>query len=261
MVMAIEKTFVKEGIKESLIEDFLREKFKRAGYSHTEIQRTPIGTRIVVYANKPGLVIGRSGRYINSITDEVKVKFGFENPMIDVREVENPMMDANIVAARIADSLERGINYKRVCGFYLEKVMESGAIGIQIRVAGKMAGVERSRFQKFHEGFIAHSGDYAEKFVDKGYARASLKPGAVGVQVRIMVEAPEDFKKGKTTKWARGQEAKQVIKDAEAAKAAAEAAAKEAEVPVAEAAVQSAPPEQVVEESQPVAEKPAEEKE
>jgi len=195
--MTIEKTFVKEGIKESQVEDFLREKFKRAGYSHTDIQRTPIGTRIVVYANKPGLVIGRSGRYVNSITEEVKQKFGFENPMIDVREVDNPMLDANIVASRIADSLERGINYKRVCGFYLEKVMESGAIGIQIRVAGKMAGRDRSRFQKFREGFIAHSGNYAEKFVDKGYARASLKPGAVGVQVRIMVEAPEDFRKEK----------------------------------------------------------------
>ena len=195
--MAIEKTFIKEGIKESQVEDFLREKFKRAGYSHTDIQRTPIGTRIVVYANKPGLVIGRSGRYVNSITEEVKQKFGFENPMIDVREVDNPMLDANIVASRIADSLERGINYKRVCGFYLEKVMEFGAIGIQIRVAGKMAGRDRSRFQKFRAGFIAHSGNYAEKFVDKGYARAALKPGAVGVQVRIMVEAPEDFRKEK----------------------------------------------------------------
>lgn len=229
--MAIEKTFIKEGIKESQVEDFLREKFKRAGYSHTEIQRTPIGTRIVVYANKPGLVIGRSGRYVNSITDEVKVKFGFENPMIDVREVENPMLDANIVAARIADSLERGINYKRVCGFYLEKVMESGAIGIQIRVAGKMAGRERSRFQKFREGFIAHSGDYAEKFVDKGYARAALKPGAAGVQVRIMTEAPEDFKAGKMTKWARGQEAKEAANIAAAAEKAAAEPAKDAEAP------------------------------
>jgi len=214
--MAIEKVFVKEGIKESQVEDFLRERFKRAGYSHTEIQRTPIGTRIVVYANKPGLVIGRSGRYVNSITEEVKTKFGFENPMIDVREVENPMLDANIVASRIADSLERGINYKRVCGFYLERVMESGAIGIQIRVAGKMAGRDRSRFQKFHEGFIAHSGDYAEKFVDKGYARAALKPGAVGVQVRIMVEAPEDFKKEK--KMPETEEGAQAKVEAEAVK-------------------------------------------
>jgi small subunit ribosomal protein S3 len=237
MIMAIEKTFVKEGIKESQVEDFLREKFKRAGYSHTEIQRTPIGTRIVVYANKPGLVIGRSGRYVNSITDEVKVKFGFENPMIDVREVENPMLDANIVAARIADSLERGINYKRVCGFYLEKVMESGAVGIQIRVAGKMAGRDRSRFQKFREGLIAHSGDYAEKFVDKGYARASLKPGAVGVQVRIMIESPEDFEKEKKEKKEKKMEEKKMAAEKAAAveAPAAEATQPAEQQPVVEA--------------------------
>ena len=248
--MAIEKVFVKEGIKESQVEDFLRERFKRAGYSHTEIQRTPIGTRIVVYANKPGLVIGRSGRYVNSITDEVKTKFGFENPMIDVREVENPMLDANIVASRIADSLERGINYKRVCGFYLERVMESGAIGIQIRVAGKMAGRDRSRFQKFHEGFIAHSGDYAEKFVDKGYARAALKPGAVGVQVRIMVEAPEDFKKEKKMPKSEEGEGAQAKDEAGASEAEGSAEeSKEAKEPEAAAKEEAS-----AEESQPSAE-------
>jgi len=191
--MAIEKTFVKEGIKESQIETYLRKRFDRAGYSHTEIQRTPLGTRIIVYANRPGLVIGRSGRRINTITEEIKKKFGFENPLVDVREVENPFLDANIVASRIAKALERGIHYKRVCNFYLEKVMEAGAIGVQIEASGKLAGAERSRFQKFREGFIAHSGDYAEKLVDKGYAQGMMKPGAVGIKVKIMLEAPKEF--------------------------------------------------------------------
>jgi small subunit ribosomal protein S3 len=204
--MAIEKVFVKEGIKESQVESFLRMHFERAGYSHTEIQRTPVGTRIVVYANKPGLVIGRSGRRINEITEEIKQKFGFENPLIDVREVENPMMDANIVASRIASSLERGINYKRVCNFYIQKVMESGATGILIRVAGKLSGVNRSRFQKFREGFIAYSGDYAEKLVDRGYARAMLKPGLVGVQVRIMREMPVEVTKREEVKEVKAEE-------------------------------------------------------
>ena len=191
--MAIEKTFVKEGIRESRIENFLREKFKRAGYSRSEIHRTPIGMRIIVYANKPGLVIGRSGRRIQSITDEIKEKFGFENPLIDVRQVDNPFLDANIVASRVADSLERGINYKRVCNYYIQKIMGAGAIGVQIRASGKISGVQRSRFQKFRDGFIAHSGDFAEKFVDKGYAQANLRPGVGGIQVKIMREMPAEF--------------------------------------------------------------------
>ncbi len=191
--MAIEKTFVKEGIKESQIENFLRKRFERAEYSHSDIQRTPVGTRIVVYANKPGLVIGRSGRRVMEITEEIKEKFGFENPLIDVRDIRYPFLHANIVAVRIAKALERGIHYKRVCNFYLKKIMEAGAIGVQISASGKLAGVQRSRFQKFSEGFIAHSGDYAEKFVDKGYAQAVLKSGVAGIKVKIMKEAPKEF--------------------------------------------------------------------
>ncbi len=191
--MAVEKFFIKEGIKEAQIEEFLRRKFERAEYSHTEIQPTPLGMRIIVYANKPGLVIGKSGKRINELTEEIKEKFNLENPLIDVREVENPFLDAHIIAKRIAKALEKGINYKKVANYYLEKVMEAGAIGVSIRIAGKLAGSERSGFKKFKKGFVAYSGDYAEKFVEKGYAQAMLKPGIVGIEVNIMKQAPKEF--------------------------------------------------------------------
>lgn len=191
--MAIEKIFVKEGIKESEVEAYLAKKFEKAGYSHTEIQRTPLGTRLIIYAHKPGLVIGRSGRKIDEITEEVRKKFGFENPLVDVREVENPFLDAHIVAKRIANALERGINYKKVVNYYLDRVMEAGAIGIQIKAGGKLAGKDRSRFQKFKKGFVAFSGDYAETLVERGYAQASIRPGTIGIQVWIMKELPKEF--------------------------------------------------------------------
>ena len=190
--MAVEKLFVKEGIKEAEVEEFLAKRFDKAGYSHTEIQRTPLGTRIVVYAHKPGLVIGRSGKRIYEISDEIKAKFGFENPLVDVKEVENPMLDAKIVSKRIASALEGGINFKKVANFYLDKVMEAGATGISIKIAGKLAGSERSRFQKFKRGFVAYSGDYADTLVDKGYATASIKPGTIGIQVKIMKSMPKE---------------------------------------------------------------------
>ncbi len=191
--MTVEKLFIKEGIKESEVEEFLATEFEKAGYSHTEIQRTPLGTRIIVYAHKPGLVIGQSGRRIREMTDRIREKFGFENPMIDVREVDNPFLDANIVARRIARAIERGINFKRVVNYYLEKVMEAGAVGIQIRVGGKLSGSERSRFQKFKKGFIKHAGDYADRFVEKGFTQAMIKPGVVCIQVRIMKGMPKEF--------------------------------------------------------------------
>jgi small subunit ribosomal protein S3 len=191
-MMAIEKTFVKEGIRESEVETYLAKRFDKAGYSHTEIQRTPLGIRIIVHAHKPGLVIGRSGRRITDITEDIKDKFGFENPLVDVKEVEQPFLDAHIVAKRIANALERGINFKKVANYYLDKVIEAGAIGIQIKVGGKLMGAERSRFQKFKRGFVAFSGEYADTLVDKGYAQAVIKPGMIGIQVRIMKEMPKE---------------------------------------------------------------------
>jgi len=190
--MAIEKTFVKEGIKEAEIEEFLRQKFEKAGYSHIEISRTALGTRIIVYAHKPGLVIGKSGRRISEIADEIRVKFGFENPLVDVKEVDDPFLDSNIVARRIARALEKGINYKKVANYYLQRVIEAGATGIQIELGGKLAGVERSRNAKFKEGFIMHSGEYSERFVDMGYTQANIKPGIIGVRVKIMRCMPKE---------------------------------------------------------------------
>jgi len=191
--MTIEKVFVKEGIKESEIEEYLASRFARADYSHAEIQRTPLGLRIVVFAHKPGLVIGRSGRRLMEITEEIKEKFGFENPLIDVKEVEQPFLDAKIVANRIVKTLERGTNHKRAINFYMERIMEAGATGVQIEIKGKLGG-EKARRYKAKKGFIAHSGDYAETLVETAQAQAMRKPGIVGVEVKIMKEQPSEYK-------------------------------------------------------------------
>ncbi len=190
--MAVIKHFVKEGIKEAQIEEFLRKRFDRAGYSHIEIQRTPLGTRIIVHANRPGLVIGKSGSRIKEITEEVQRKFKLENPMVDVKEIENPFLDAQVVANRIVKSLERGGFYKKIANYYLDEIMKAGAVGVQIRVGGKLGG-ERGRFQKFKKGYIKHSGYYGDEIVDKGAATATVKLGIVGVQVKILKETTEDM--------------------------------------------------------------------
>jgi len=190
--MAVIKHFVKEGVREAQIEEFLRKRFDRAGYSHIDIQRTPLGTRIIVYASRPGLVIGKSGARIKELTEDVQKKFKLENPMVDVVEVGNPFLDAQVVANRIARSLERGAFYKKVANYYLNEIMRAGAVGVQIRVGGKLGG-QRGRFQKFKEGHIKHSGYYGDEIVDKGKATATLKLGIVGVQVKILKESPEDL--------------------------------------------------------------------
>lgn len=206
--MGIEKHFIKEGIKEARIEEFLREKFDRADYSHIDIQRTPLGTRIIVHAGRPGLVIGKSGSRIKEITEEIKEKFELENPMLDVKEIENPLLNAHVIAGKIAKSLERGVFYKKAVNYYLSQIMKAGAIGVEIRVSGKLGG-ERGRFQKFREGYIKHAGFYADNILDKGMTVANLKLGIVGVQVKIMKTMPKiSMKRGEEVENKGAEETK-----------------------------------------------------
>jgi len=190
--MSVEKRFVKEGIRSRDVEEFLASEFARAGYSHCEIQRTPLSIRITVYAHKPGLIIGRGGKNIDILTQTLKEKFGFENPQLDVQEIKNPDMDPHVIAKWIASALERGLNYKRVANIALERVMGAGAVGVAIRIAGKL-GTDMARKEKFSAGYLKYSGEPSESMVKKSYAQANVKLGTIGIQVRIMLETSKEL--------------------------------------------------------------------
>jgi len=190
--MAMEKRFVKEGIRNRDVEEFLANEFARAGYSHSEIQRTPLSIRITVYAHKPGLIIGRGGKNIDALTQTLKEKFGFENPQLDVQEIKNPESDPHVIAKWIASAIERGLNYKRVANIALERVMAAGAAGIAIRIAGKL-GTDMARTEKFSDGYLQYSGEPSESMVKTSYAQANVKLGTIGIQVRIMMEKPKEL--------------------------------------------------------------------
>ncbi len=204
--MAKEIKFIKEGIRAVLIEEFLKSQFQRADYSHIEVSKTPLGTRIIIFANRPGIIIGRGGEKIRAITEHLRDKFKLDNPQLDVKEVENPDLDAQIIARQIASSLERGLNHKRVANMTIKRVMDAGAVGIQIRIAGKLGG-EKSRTEKFTQGYLQHSGETAERLVSKGKAEALLKPGKVGVQVQIMgINIEQELKEQERKKEAAKKE-------------------------------------------------------
>jgi len=183
---------VKEAIRSRDVEEFLAGEFAKAGYSHSLIQRTPLSIRITVFAHKPGLIIGRGGRKIEAITRTLKEIFGFENPQLDVQEIENPDLDPHIVARRMASGIERGIKYKRIAHLALQRIMGAGAKGVAIRVSGKLSG-EMSRTEKFTDGYLKYSGEPAESMVGKAYAVANIKPGTIGIQVRIMKKTPKEL--------------------------------------------------------------------
>ena len=108
--MPIHTYFVKENARRAEIDEYLAQELKRAGYSKVEMTKTPLGTRVVIYAAKPGLVIGRRGQSIRDLTKILEEKFSVENPQISVATVEIPELDPKVVASQIAMALQRGIH-------------------------------------------------------------------------------------------------------------------------------------------------------
>lgn len=194
--MPVERTFIKLGLKRVELETFLERELERAGYGGVDVRRIPTGTRVALYVERPGMVIGRKGKSIKQLTDDLEKKFGLENPQVEVVEIPKPELSGPIMAKRVAFAIERGINVRRVCRSMIRRIMNAGARGVEIVVSGKIAG-ERSRSERFYQGYLRKSGEPAEKLVSHGYAVATLKPGTAGVKIRIMppdVSLPDEIK-------------------------------------------------------------------
>jgi len=193
--MAIERDFVEKGMRRSQIDEFLAEELERAGYGGMELARTPMGTEITLKAEKPGMVIGKGGKNIRQLTDDLEREFDIEDLQVDVQEVEEPDLNARIVADKLANALERGWYFRDAGRTTLSRIMESGAMGAEIVFSGKVTGA-RSRVVKFKEGYVKHCGEPAESVVETGYGTAIMKLGAIGIQVRIIppgAELPDKF--------------------------------------------------------------------
>ena len=185
--MASERKFVAENIRRVLLKEYLMKEVSRAGFGGLDVQRTPMGTRVILTTERPGLVIGRRGQTIKNLTAVIEDRFGFENPQIEVQEVENASLNAQIMAEKLAFSLERGWHFRRAGHSTVRRIMDAGARGCHIIVAGKLTG-QRHRTEKFKEGYIKFCGEPKANFVDHGYAVAKLKMGVIGVTVEIMAK-------------------------------------------------------------------------
>ena len=181
----IEKDFVTEGLRRTKIDEYLEKELERAGYGGMEIQVTPLGTMVIVYAERPGMVIGRGGKTVRAITQSLKTKFDLDNPQVEVKEVDVPELNARIMASKIANMLQRGMHFRRVAYSTIRRIMGAGAQGVEVTISGKIRG-SRSAVAKFTEGYIKKCGEPATRFVEEGFATAPLKPGVLGIVVRIM---------------------------------------------------------------------------
>jgi len=193
--MADEQQFIHDGIQRTKIDEFFHDELARAGYGGMDVAKTPMGTQIVLKAEKPGMVIGKGGKNIRKVTSELEERFDLDDPQIDVQEVDEPDLNAQIVADRLANALERGWYFRKAGHTTIDRIMDAGALGAEIVLSGKVTGA-RSRVEKFNRGYIKHNGEPAEEIVDRGTGVAVMKLGTIGVQVRIIppnAELPDDF--------------------------------------------------------------------
>jgi len=188
----IERKFVDEHKKEFLVEEFIRENLKGVGHSKTQVRKTPLGEKIIIFSSRPGLVVGRAGANIKKLTKLLKTRFNFENPQIEIAEVENVNLDPQIVAEKIANSLEKfGVNkFKGIMHKAMTDTINSGAKGVEIRLAGKLPSA-RAKIWKVYAGYLKRCGDPAVSGIKLAKMQALLKTGIIGIQVRIM---PPDLK-------------------------------------------------------------------
>ncbi|MEK6905092.1 MAG: 30S ribosomal protein S3 [Nanoarchaeota archaeon] len=182
----IERTFVAQRTREYYIRKYVEKTLGNVGISTISLKKIPLGEKIVIHTSRPSLIVGSSGANIRSLTKALKEKFNLENPQIEISEVSNPFLNANIVAERIVSSLERfgSARFKGVGHKMMENVMNAGALGIEINISGKIPGA-RAKSWRFYTGYLKKCGDVALS-VHKAKKSALLKSGIIGVKVAIM---------------------------------------------------------------------------
>lgn len=181
-----ERKFVQFKKEEYSIKEYVKKSLGKGRISSVKIEYTPVGEKIIVATNKPGLVIGRRGERINELTRFLKKRFKLENPHVEILEITKPEFDAQLIADEIALSLERlgSLKFKVIAYRMLQRIMDAGALGAEIRLGGKLPS-ERSRSWRFASGYLKKTGDTA-KIVDKAQSLGKTNAGIVGVKVSIL---------------------------------------------------------------------------
>ena len=181
-----ERQIVKFKKDEFAIKEYIKSILGKGKISKVRIEYTPVGEKVIVSTNKPGLVIGKRGEKIDELTGVLKTKFKLENPRVEIDEIKQPEFDAQIVADEIALSLERlgPLKFKVIAYKNLQRIMNAGALGAEIVLGGKLPS-SRAKSWRFSQGYLKKVGDSA-KVVDRAKSRAETRPGTVGIKVSIL---------------------------------------------------------------------------
>ena len=177
----------KKEFRDNLVEDnkirkYVKKKLYVAGVSNIEIERTAGKVKVKVNTAKPGLVIGKGGNLVELLKKELEKLTGKEIAL-DIAEVKNPEVNAQLVAENIAGQIEKRVAFRRAMKQAMSRAMKMGAKGIKTSASGRLAGAEMARTEHYHEGTIPLQTLRAD--IDYGFAEADTTYGKIGVKVWI----------------------------------------------------------------------------
>ncbi|MEK6844313.1 MAG: 30S ribosomal protein S3 [Nanoarchaeota archaeon] len=180
------KKFVDFKKEELSIKEYVKFELGKGRISNVSIEYTPIGEKIIISTSKPGLVIGRQGEKIDMLTRTLKRRFKLDNPHIEIREIKEPKLDAQLVADDIALLLERrgSLKFKVIAYRMLQDIMRLGALGAEIVLAGKLPS-DRAKSWRFSQGYLKKTGE-PSKVVNRAQSQAKTMAGVVGINVSIL---------------------------------------------------------------------------
>ena len=164
------------------IREYIRDVMGHAGISRIEIERSPHQVSITVWTARPGIVIGRKGSAVKALRDDLKRMTG-KNVSVDVQEIEQPDLDAKLVAEGIASQLERRISHNRAMKRAVQAAMRAGARGAKVMCKGRLYGAEMARSQDTREGQVPRQTLRAD--IDYAQEEAHTTYGRIGVKVWI----------------------------------------------------------------------------
>ena len=177
-----EKTFASKLSEDLTIRNYVRNRLKKAGISRIQIDRTPKRAVITIHTSRPGIVIGRSGKEITQLEEELK-NITSKEVKILINEIKRPELDSFLVAENIAQQLEGRIAFRRAMKNAITAAMRMGAEGVRVMTAGRLGGSEMSRTEQYKDGRIPLHTLRAD--IDYATATARTVYGSIGVKVWI----------------------------------------------------------------------------
>ncbi len=200
--------FARKSYADLLVEDFkvrkfIKKKLYQAGVARIDLERTKDKLTVSIFAGKPGIIIGKKGTEVDALRKEIK-DLTKKEIFINIREIKNPEIDAQLIAENVASQLERRVSYRRAMKKSMQTAMAMGAKGIKIICSGRLGGAEIARREKYMEGKVPLHTLRAN--VEIGIATAFTNYGTNGVKVWIFTEEILDRTKPPVNLYVEGRD-------------------------------------------------------